>query len=260
MPRASKKFLESLKTNLESSCPKAPEAPAKIKSEEDPSKRTKNYKAPTPPEEWRPTWKARKTKPGLKGRARTKAAEMDAQDLPRLMESAERIGDVPIVKDAQGQVVITTELFGAICRFMEDGHLYTRTCRALGVRPTAMSEWIRRNGLQSEFDASRKRGVDAMVETALETATTPVELEEVTESYDGEGKLIRRDVFRGDSVNARKLAFQARMQVAAKWDPERYGDKIEVKTDGSTAEAIAAFRKRLRPSEDPVEDAVEVKG
>ncbi|MGN1209542.1 MAG: hypothetical protein ACI4SV_04500, partial [Duodenibacillus sp.] len=76
-------------------------------------------------------------------------------------------------------------------------------------------------------------------------ATEPVMVEDVYESYDGNGNLIRRDIKRADATYARKLAVSTRTEIIRKWAPDRYGEKIEVKTDSSMAAKILAARKRL---------------
>ena len=42
-------------------------------------------------------------------------------------------------------------------------------------------------------------------------------------TYDKDGNVLSRAVKRSDAVYARKLAFQARLQLLAKWAPNKYG-------------------------------------
>ena len=97
------------------------------------------------------------------------------------------------------------------------------------------------------YRAAVKEGYDAIAEDALTIASTPVNVEEVTEAYDKDGNLTGRYVKKGDNVLSRKLAYQARMELLSKWNPEKYGNKVEVKTTGDMATAIAGARKRLSP-------------
>lgn len=246
-----KNFFEMLENNLK--------APVKVvekpRKPAEPGKRTKNWKEPTPDSEWRPEWKPRKTKIGtyLRGQA---AAKLYAQEAEPSLKIFRDIGEFPIERKANGNAIPSLAIAGALFDFISEGGLMTLFCRAVKCPRSTLMTFIRRQGLEAEYEEARKRGCDALVEQGLDEAVTPNNLEFVTEVYGKDGELIRKDVQRGDSVQARKLAFQARMQVASKWNPEKYGDKIEVKTDTSTAQAIAAFRKRLRPLD--VEDAHEV--
>ena len=79
-------------------------------------------------------------------------------------------------------------------------------------------------------------------------------MEEVFLSFDGDGRLKRKDVRRADAIYARKLAVATRLDIAKKWAPEKYGDKLEVKTDESLAPALSrrvsarGLRSRSRTS------------
>ena len=92
-----------------------------------------------------------------------------------------------------------------------------------------------------------KEAYDAIAEDAVSIARTPGNGEEVTEAADKDGNLTGRYVKKGDNVLSRKLAYQARMELLSKWNPEKYGNKVEVKTTGDMATAIAGARKRLSP-------------
>lgn len=129
---------------------------------------------------------------------------------------------------------------------------------AVGLSRSTLNEWIRRDPEWSEdYEAAKKLGADALIEEALEISETPKIVEEVFLSFDGKGQLKRKDVRRADAIYARKLAVATRLDIAKKWAPEKYGDKLEVKTDESLASRIIAARQRTRSAE-PIED-IEVK-
>lgn len=129
---------------------------------------------------------------------------------------------------------------------------------AVGLSRSTLNEWIRRDPEWSEdYEAAKKLGADALIEEALEISENPKIVEEVFLSFDGKGQLKRKDVRRADAIYARKLAVATRLDIAKKWAPEKYGDKLEVKTDESLASRIIAARQRTRSAE-PIED-IEVK-
>lgn len=92
----------------------------------------------------------------------------------------------------------------------------------------------RRPGLTKEDRALMRR-----------VATDPLMVEDVYERYDNDGNLLSRDVKTGDAVYARKLAVSTRLDLLKKWAPEKYGDKVEAKTDSSLASRILAARQRV---------------
>ena len=49
-----------------------------------------------------------------------------------------------------------------------------------------------------------------------------------------------------DNTYARKLAFQARMQLLEKWAPEKYGPNAKAEVSGGMAEKLRAARDRIR--------------
>lgn len=105
---------------------------------------------------------------------------------------------------------------------------------------------------REELAEARKAGADALAEEAMEIASNPLMLEETLETEDGSGR-VTKTVKRADAVQARKLAVWTRLELLKVWDPERYGNKIQVDASGSMLEALAAARKRIAPAEAPEE-------
>ena len=150
------------------------------------------------------------------------------------------------------------ELRAALQAFVVAGGTLQLFGEAVGLSRSTLSGWIRSDPEWSEdYEAAKKLGADALIEEALEISETPKIVEEVFLSFDGEGQLKRKDVRRADAIYARKLAVATRLDIAKKWAPEKYGDKLEVKTDESLASRIIAARQRTRSAE-PIED-IEVK-
>lgn len=87
---------------------------------------------------------------------------------------------------------------------------------------------------------ARELGHDAISEEALEIANTPVIGEEIEESADG------KKVKKADMLGHRKLQIWTRLQLLAKWNPQKYGDKqtIDMNLTGSLAERLARARRR----------------
>lgn len=203
----------------------------------------KNFKQPTPDSEWRPEWRPRKREPGRRGyRANLEAIEAVAGKLcvpPETLEALPRRED--------GRPINSEELRAALQAFTVAGGTLVEFGRAVGLPRSTLSEWIRRTpGWADEYEDAKRKGADALVEEAKVIAESPQFLEEVFESYDGEGNLTRKDIRRADAVYARKLAVATKLDIAKKWAPDKYGDRVEIKTSESLAARILEARRRTQ--------------
>lgn len=208
----------------------------------DPSKRTPNYKLPYPDDQWKPWWKPRKRPPGQKG------WKGQAEHMKLLAESlAERVDNLEnLPRDARGVPVYSPEVLKVMEDFVSAGGTLFALAKALGISRTTIYKWVKKYPeMKAAYERSKVQGVEALAEKALSVATTPAVMEDVYESYDGEGKLVRRDVKRADAIYARKLALHGITSLIAKWAPERYGEKPQAKTTESLAQRILAARRRV---------------
>lgn len=139
------------------------------------------------------------------------------------------------------------ELVDCVEDFLAQGGLIRDWCRMAGVSEGKVRKAIAATGREAAVAEARRIGADSLAEEALAIASTPVKLRETTEVVGADGEVIRTEIRESDALAARRLAYQARVTLAAKWAPDKYGEKIEVKTDGSVAGTIAAFKRRLRP-------------
>ena len=204
-------------------------------------------KQPYPNKYWKPWWKPRRAPVGT---ARRLSANLEAVD-----QVEEALGMAPkgleaLPRDEDGHVVPSPELADVLVAWTEEGGTLTRLARAVGWRRGELLKFMNRTeGLKDRYQKARSRGMDAVAEQALLIASEPVMVEESCESYDGNGNLMRRDVRVADATFARKLAFQARIDLLKRWAPDRYGDKVEVKTTDAMAMKILAARRRLMGGE-----------
>jgi hypothetical protein len=80
---------------------------------------------------------------------------------------------------------------------------------------------------------AREEGFDVIAAECLSIANTPIEGVETT--IDDKGVSEKR----GDMLGHRKLQIETRLKLLAKWDPKRYGEKLdvtqEVKLTGSVS-------------------------
>lgn len=110
-----------------------------------------------------------------------------------------------------------------ICRQLAEGVNLRQICRDAGIAWRTVYDWIEAN---AEFSAriagARVAGYDAIAHEAMEIADTPLEGVETTTKANGD-----TEEKRGDMLGHRRLQIETRLKLLAKWDPKRYGDKIE---------------------------------
>ena len=208
----------------------------------DPSKRRPHYKLPTPESDWDPRWKPRKRPPGLTRQDRTMIQQATTEAMVGLPEVSEALP----VDPETGKVVKSDVLLGALCAYLSQGGMLLSFARKVGLSRGTLSTWCSKDPRwKAETAKARAMGVDALAEEALAMSTDPLMVEDVYERYDKDGNLLSRDIKKGDAVYARKLAVSTRLDLLKKWAPEKYGDKVEAKTDSSLASRILAARKRV---------------
>lgn len=90
-----------------------------------------------------------------------------------------------------------------------------------------MYDWMDKDDdFSAAIARAREVGHDAIAEEALNIADTPIEGIRTKVGKDG------TEVTTEDMLGHRKLQIETRLKLLAKWNPKKYGDKLEVKTDG----------------------------
>ncbi len=127
-----------------------------------------------------------------------------------------------------------TEKVGrTICERIAEGEPLRPICRDLGIYWRTIYGWMERHeDFREQFARARQVGFDAIAEEALEIANTPVVGE--TETVGPDGTTIKRE----DMLGHRKLQIWTRLQLLAKWDPKRYGEKVDHTLKGDAAAPI----------------------
>lgn len=96
-------------------------------------------------------------------------------------------------------------------------------------------DWMdSRPEVSASIARARDEGFDAIAADCLSIANTPVEGEETTVKADGS-----IEVKRGDMLGHRKLQIETRLKLLAKWDPKRYGEKIETTHKGNLGVTVS---------------------
>jgi hypothetical protein len=108
-------------------------------------------------------------------------------------------------------VEFSPELFSLICERLSLGETLTSICKQDGMpTPRAVQLWAAADeGRGSQFARARADGFDALASDTLDIAdsSTP------------------------DDAQCAKLRVDTRLKLLAKWDPKRYGDRMQIDAD-----------------------------
>lgn len=95
--------------------------------------------------------------------------------------------------------------------------------------------------ISTSIAAARVEGYDVLAAQCLQIADTPVlgVEEKVTPALKNQqGDVVvpeSVELKRGDMLGHRKLQIETRLKLLAKWDPKRYGDRLNLDVQGSLA-------------------------
>ena len=85
-----------------------------------------------------------------------------------------------------------------------------------------------------------------IIDTPMEGVTEKLEL---MKDANGEMQLVVTERRREDMLGHRRLQAETRLKLLAKWDPRRYGDRVEVKGHLSLEQLVAGAGKKEDPGE-----------
>ena len=201
-------------------------------------------------DKWRPEWRPRLKHPGKRGVDNNRAAI-------QLIESKIQVSkpDVLDLREVSANVVRGKHSHKGDWKKIEDDiveHIASGGTMASYANASGLSYWSisNRMKLHPDFNArvgeARRMGADALAAEALRIASTPCMTEEYITVYDKNDNVVTKSVKRSDNTYARKLAFQARMQILEKWAPEKYGPNAKPEETGGMAEKLRMARERIR--------------
>jgi hypothetical protein len=121
----------------------------------------------------------------------------------------------------------TEAILTEICDKLSEGTPLAQICRDPGMPAwRTVYDWMDKDeNVSAAIARAREVGHDAIAEEALQIADTPVEGIRTKVGKDG------TEVTTEDMLGHRKLQIETRLKLLAKWNPKKYGDKLEVKTD-----------------------------
>lgn len=134
------------------------------------------------------------------------------------------------------------EIEEEILRRIGEGEPLRAICRSDGMPAwRTVYDWMEADAdLAARFARARVTGFDAIAEDCLVIANTP-ELG-VIRTVKPDGAIEERQE---DMLGHRKLQIETRLKLLAKWDPKRYGEKIEHEHKGAVTLQLTATDEKL---------------
>jgi transposase-like protein len=117
----------------------------------------------------------------------------------------------------------TISLGEAICAELSEGKPLRQICREHGLAWVTIYNWREAHpNFDLAITRARDVGMDAILEETLSIADTHT-LGKIT-TYKGDGS---KEVKEEDMLGHRKLQIETRLKLLAKWNPKKYGEKLE---------------------------------
>lgn len=127
-----------------------------------------------------------------------------------------------------------------ICARVAEGEPLSVICRDIGISRRTVNQWRKDDEeIAAQFDEARDLGFDAIAHECLVIA------DDGSRDYmtiaDG------REVPDHDHISRSKLRIETRLKLLAKWDPRRYGDKVQQEISGKDGAplAISVVERRI---------------
>lgn len=122
------------------------------------------------------------------------------------------------------------KLADKLCASLSMGNSLKKTCEQKGMpTPSTVFNWFRLypDFLES-YTRAKEESADAMAEEIIDISNQPIMGEEVMLNKDGEIVTVKRS----EMLGHRRLQIDTRKFLMAKMKPKRYGDKLDLTSDG----------------------------
>jgi len=129
----------------------------------------------------------------------------------------------------------TQVLANKICNAVSNGIPLRQIARELQIEWRTVYNWMDAHPkFASRIARARELGQEAILEDTLRLADTPIT--GVTKTYKANGEVEAKEE---DMLGHRKLQIETRLKLLAKWNPKRYGDKVETTLVGDPKKPVA---------------------
>ena len=126
----------------------------------------------------------------------------------------------------------------AICEWIAQGKTLREWCRENGIHYSTVYLWLEKDqGFAQRFARARDIGADAIADETLEIIDTEPE---IAESFSINGSSKHRD---SAHVTWLKNRAEQRLKLLAKWNPKKYGEKMDVNHGGQAGNPVQTVAK-----------------
>jgi hypothetical protein len=131
----------------------------------------------------------------------------------------------------------TSALADDICRWIASGETLYEWCRNHDISHQNVYNWLEAHAdFAASYARAREIGQDVIAEQTLHIANTPILGQ--TEKINADGGV---EITKADMLGHRKLQIETRLKLLAKWNPKKYGDKVELNgPNGGPIQILAA--------------------
>lgn len=161
-----------------------------------------------------------------------KPAPKKARRKTKMAAPPTKAPNTPRIANPRGRPTLRTEAIEqAIIAGISDGIPLTVICRREGMPGySTVRGWIGTDpAFSSAIACAREEGFDVIAADILRIADTPMEgVIETMEPDKKTGKLVVVERRVEDMIGHRRLQIESRFKLLAKWDPKRYGEKLDV--------------------------------
>lgn len=142
----------------------------------------------------------------------------------------------------------TPELCAEICARLSKGEPLAQICRDEHMPEVrTVSDWKEADEVfAAAFARAREEGFDAIAAQCLEIADATEHDTVIVGSGDNE-----REAANTEWISRSKLRVETRLKLLAKWDPKRYGEKIQTEHSGELTVRSLAAKMRERAQKAP---------
>lgn len=122
---------------------------------------------------------------------------------------------------AKFELVERDDTVKQVCALMYEGQSLRQSCKAVGMSHSTFQKWLREDpALLGPYNAAREAMMDKWADEIMTLADAPVEKTPAGATDMG-------------AVNQRKIQIEARKWLLGKLAPKKYGDKVEITSDGT---------------------------
>lgn len=132
----------------------------------------------------------------------------------------------------------TTTLADEIVARISDGEPLRQICRDEHMPSwRTVYDWLTSSDdFSTRFARARELGFDAIAQECLDIADDG--RNDYMAKIDEEDELVAGYRFNGEHVQRSKLRIETRLKLLAKWDPKRYGDRLDLNHGGQAGSPI----------------------